>query len=52
MLHTRDNTGDENRRERSNFRPVVKSLLQSAWEMFKAFVINARNVLGSGRINL
>jgi hypothetical protein len=52
MLHTRDNTCDEYRREWSNFRPAVKSLLKSAWDLFKALVINTRDVLGSGRINL
>jgi hypothetical protein len=52
MLRTRDNTGDEHSRERSSFHPAVKSLLRSAWELFKVFVINARDVLGSGRINL
>jgi hypothetical protein len=52
MLHTRDNTGDEHMQGRNNFRLAVKSLLRSAWKMFKAFIINTRDVLGSGRINL
>lgn len=52
MLHVRDNPGDEHRQGWSNFRPAVNSLLRNAWELFKAFVINARDVLGSGRINL
>ncbi len=52
MLHTRDDTADEHWHGRSNFSPVMKSLLMSAWKLFKAFVINARDVLGSGRINL
>ena len=52
MLHTRDHTSDEYKQSRSDFRSVVKSLLSSAWEMFKALIINARDVLGSGRINL
>jgi hypothetical protein len=52
MLHIRDNTGDEHRQGWNNIHPAVRSLLRSAWELFKAFVINARDVLGSGRINL
>jgi hypothetical protein len=52
MLHTRDDIADKHRLRRSNFSLVMKSLLMSAWKLFKAFVINARDVLGSGRINL
>lgn len=52
MNHIRDNPGDDHRQGMNQIRPVVKSLLRSAWSMFKAFVINARDVLGSGRINL
>ena len=34
------------------FGPVMRRLLVSAWNIFKSFMINARDVLGSGRINL
>jgi hypothetical protein len=52
MSYTNDNyRGHEMLRGR-NLRPVIKRLLVSAWNIFKSFVINTRDVLGSGRINL
>jgi hypothetical protein len=52
MLHIRNNIGDAHWHERINIHPAMKLLLSKAWVLFKAFVINARDVLGSGRINL
>ncbi len=52
MSYTNDNYRKQEMPRGRDLRPLMRKLLISAWNIFKAFVINARDVLGSGRINL
>ncbi len=52
MSYTNEINREQEMLRGGNLRPVMRRLLVSVWNIFKAFVISTRDVLGSGRINL
>jgi hypothetical protein len=52
MLGPRDNHDDSQVMQHSSMRSALKRFVRSAWNILVSLVINARDVYGSGRIQL
>jgi len=52
MSYTMDNNREERMLQGSNGHPALKRFVHRVWNILVSFIMDARDVLGSGRIQL